>query len=143
MLHAYSEASPLHHPSQAFIQSLTKNEDVGLSEFVLAEFYLLLRNPSVLAQNLTAASAAHVIQSYRHHPYWQILGYGSRSLKIHEQLWEMAALDPFARRRILDARLALTLRQFGVTHFATCNIKDYEGFQFQKVWNPLEKQSQA
>jgi hypothetical protein len=31
----------------------------------------------------------------------------------------------------------LTLRQCGVTHFATANVKDFEGWGFEKVWNPL------
>ena len=38
---------------------------------------------------------------------------------------------------MIDARLALTLRHHGVTEFATANLKDFEGFGFAKVWNPL------
>jgi predicted nucleic acid-binding protein len=37
----------------------------------------------------------------------------------------------------VDARLALTLRHHGVTEFATSNVKDFEGFGFNRVWNPL------
>ena len=43
----------------------------------------------------------------------------------------------FARRRIYDARTALCLRAFGVKEFATANEKDFEGFGFERVWNPL------
>lgn len=35
------------------------------------------------------------------------------------------------------ARLALTLRHHGVTEFVTANVKDFEGFGFTRVWNPL------
>jgi hypothetical protein len=48
-----------------------------------------------------------------------------------------AASPQFPRCRIIDARLARTLRCFGVQQFATVNIKDFEPSGFQKVWNPL------
>jgi len=51
---------------------------MALSEFVLTEFYLLLRNPAVLAHRLTAPEAVGVIQSYRQHPRWL----GSRKSEI-------------------------------------------------------------
>ena len=38
---------------------------------------------------------------------------------------------------IYDIRLALTLRHYRVTHFATANAKHFQGFGFDKVWNPL------
>ena len=33
--------------------------------------------------------------------------------------------------------LPIPIRAFGVTEFATANVKDFDGFGFQKVWNPL------
>jgi hypothetical protein len=53
------------------------------------------------------------------------------------QVWKLASAKDFAFRRIIDARLALTLRHHGVTEFATSNVKDFEAFGFAKVWNPL------
>ena len=53
------------------------------------------------------------------------------------EVWPAAAGPGFARRRIYDARLALTLRHHGVAEFATANVKDFEGFGFTRVWNPL------
>ncbi|NJK91902.1 MAG: VapC toxin family PIN domain ribonuclease [Blastochloris sp.] len=137
LLYAYSSVSPLHTKAQQFLQSLANNHSVGISEFALAEFYLLLRNPAVLTKSLTAAAATEVIQNYRHHPAWQIFGYPGNSLKLHNELWQKASEQNFARRRLFDARMALTLRHFGVTEFATCNPGDFEGFGFQRVWNPL------
>ena len=57
--------------------------------------------------------------------------------RLAEPLWRAAASPQFPRRRIYDARLALTLRHHGVTEFATANVKDFEGFGFTRVWNPL------
>jgi predicted nucleic acid-binding protein len=54
------------------------------------------------------------------------------------EVWRQAAARSFAIRRIIDARLALTLRHHGVTEFATSNEKDFAGFGFARVWNPLK-----
>lgn len=137
ILYCYGEAAPQHPAARAFITSLSDREDVALSEFVLAEFYLLLRNPAVLAKPLTAQATVAVIQSYRSHPRWKVLGFPPRSRELHAELWQRSAQSGIARRRIYDTRTALTLRAFGVTDFATVNVKDFEGFGFAKVWNPV------
>jgi hypothetical protein len=54
-------------------------------------------------------------------------------------IWPLAGERNFTIRRIIDARLALTLRHFGVTEFATANGKDFADFGFDRVWNPLLK----
>lgn len=137
LLYCYSEASPHHEAARRFIESLSPREDVALSEFVLTEFYLLLRNPAVLEQALSAPEAVAVVQSYRQHPRWKIVGFPPTSREIHADLWQHAATPGLARRRIYDTRIALCLRTFGVTEFATANRKDYEGLGFAKVWNPV------
>ncbi|MEN9840361.1 MAG: ribonuclease VapC24 [Verrucomicrobiota bacterium] len=137
LLYAYSAAAPEHPAAHAFINALSSRDDVALSEFSLAEFYLHLRNPAVVAIPLTAPAATAVIQAYRHHPRWRILGYPPDSLAAHEALWQHSAAPQFARRRLFDTRTALTLRHHGVTEFATANVKDFEGFGFTRVWNPL------
>jgi uncharacterized protein len=137
LLYSFSEASPHHAAARLFIESHSPREDVALSEFVLAEFYLLLRNPAVLVHPLTAPEAAGVIQNYRRHPRWKILGFPPTSRELHAELWQRAAEPGFARRRIYDTRTALSLRAFGVTDFATANEKDFQGLGFEKVWNPV------
>lgn len=137
LLYGYSEAAPEHQASLMFIESISPREDVALSEFVLTEFYLLLRNPVVLAQPLSAPEAAGVVQSYRRHPRWKIFGFPPSSRDLHNDLWQLAATPGFASRRIYDTRTALSLRAFGVTEFATANVKDFGEFGFVKVWNPL------
>jgi toxin-antitoxin system PIN domain toxin len=141
LLYAYSEAAPEHNQALAFITAQSQNHDVALSEFILAEFYLLLRNPAVLAKPLSAPSAVKVIQNYRQHPLWKTLGFPPSSREVHAELWKKCATPGIARRRIYDSRTALSLRAFGVTEFATANVKDFEGFGFTKVWNPLSGKS--
>ena len=142
LLYCYSEACPEHREARRFIGSLSPREDVALSEFVLAELYLLLRNPSVLANPLTAPEAVAVIQSYRRHPRWKALGFPPASRELHTELWQRAATPGIARRRIYDCRTALALRAFGVSEFATANVKDFRDFGFAKVWNPLEESAE-
>ena len=138
LLYAYSEAAPEHERALAFITAQSDSENVALSEFVLTEFYLLLRNPAVLKKPLSAPDAVKVIQSYRQHPRWKTLGFPPTSREIHTDLWQQAATPGIARRRIYDTRTALGLRAFGVCEFATANVKDFEEFGFQKVWNPAK-----
>lgn len=64
-----------------------------------------------------------------------------RKRKIHADLWQQAATPGIARRRIYDTRTALCLQAFGVTEFATANVKDFDRLGFQKVWNPLTSTS--
>jgi toxin-antitoxin system PIN domain toxin len=137
LLYCYSKAAPEHERALAFLTSLSGSEGVAISEFVLTEFYLLLRNPAVLKRPLSAPDAARVIESYRKHPYWKTLGFPPTSREVHADLWRHAAAPGLARRRIYDTRTALCLRAFGITEFATANVKDFEGFGFARVWNPI------
>ena len=65
------------------------------------------------------------------------LGFPPRSRDLHAALWKAAAAPDFARRRIYDLRIALCLQAFGVTDFATANVKHFEDTGFSRVWNPL------
>lgn len=137
LLYSYVAASPFHEAAGSFVEELSQRDDVALSEFVLTEFYLLLRNPAVITRPLDAAAAAAVINNYRKHPRWKTLGFPPRSRELHDELWKQAASRDFARRRIYDTRMALCLIAFGVTDFATLNLKDFQNMGFQRVWNPL------
>lgn len=139
LLFSYSEAAPQHAAARAFIESMAVREDVALSEFILSEVYLHLRNPAVLAAPLGPSEAVAVIQRYRQHPRWHVLGFPPRSRALHSILWKAAAAPRFARRRIYDLRTAFCLQAFGVTDFATANVKDFENAGFARVWNPLGK----
>jgi predicted nucleic acid-binding protein len=54
------------------------------------------------------------------------------------EVWKRSEKHQFAFRRIIDVRLALTLRHHGVTEFATSNTKDFRDLGFDKVWTPLD-----
>ena len=137
LLYSYCEASLHHVKAQAFLTTLSQRDDVALSEFVLSEVYLHLWNPAVLDKPLSPTEAVAVIQSYREHPRWRVIGFPPRSRDIHAALLKGAATPHFDRRRIYDLRTALCLQAFGITEFATANVKDFADTGFTKVWNPL------
>ncbi len=134
---AVDEDQPFHARAAAFLESLQARADVAISEFILLELYGLLRNPAVLAKPLSATAAVDVCEAFRQHPRWQILGFPPDSRHFHDTLWPRLKEKTFARRRAYDWRAALTLTQQGVTEFATVNEKDFQGFGFTRVWNPL------
>jgi toxin-antitoxin system PIN domain toxin len=122
-----------HHAAREFLDQRRDDESVVLCELTLLELYTLLRNPRICRKPLTAPHAVETIQTLRRHPTWRVVDYAPQ---ITESIWTRAAQSP-ARLTIYDTRLALTLRHHNVTDFATRNVKDFQGFGFKKVWDPL------
>lgn len=133
LVYARLAGSPLHDRAVAFLESQGDNPDVVIAELVLVEFYLALRNPAILEPPLTAAKAVAECQFFRAHPHWAL----AENADVMEAVWRDASAGGFARRRIVDVRLARTLIAHGVTDFATANEKDFQGLGFTRVWNPL------
>lgn len=123
-----------HRGARELLGRHEEDEGVALCELVLMEVYGLLRNPSVAKRPLSAEEAVSAIQRLRHHRAWRTIDYVP---DVAEAVWTAASKPGFAHRRIYDVRIALTLRHHGVTEFATRNIKDFLGFGFKKVWDPL------
>ena len=137
LLHGFNKDSLRHEAAAHWLESIAQEEDVAISELILAEFYGLLRNPAVIKRPLPANDAVEVIQTYRTHPRWRLIGFPTESRPLHDTLWKNARAKDFAFRKIYDTRSALTMTAQGVTEFATVNVKDFEGLGFRRVWNPL------
>jgi uncharacterized protein len=133
IIYSLNKDMPQHDAARSFLLSLSDSDDVVIAEQVLVEVYLLIRNPSVFPSPFSSKEAAHVCEQYRSNPRWRLV----ECMPIMSEVWRHAAAPAFARRRIIDARLALTLCAAGVTDFATCNVKDFTGFGFNRVWDPL------
>ena len=134
---ASQPAAPLHQPARSWMESLGQQDDIVLSELMLAEVYGLLRNPVIQPRPLSAPAAARLIGVYRRHPHWRIVGFPSDSKRFHDALWEKAAEPGIAYRRFYDLRLALSLLHQGVDEFATVKVKDFQNLGFRRFWNPL------
>jgi predicted nucleic acid-binding protein len=137
LLYAFNIASPWHESARAWLSSIQGDESVAISELILAEFYGLLRNSAVLKHPLPADEAVELIQTFRRHPRWRLIGFPIESRPLHDVLWQKARAKDFAFRKLCDSRSALTMTAQGVTDFATVNVKDFEGLGFRKVWNPI------
>ena len=135
LLYAYDQSCPDHASAFEFVASQAENPEFLICELVLIELYTLLRNPAVLRRPLTARNATEVCQTYRRNQAWGVVDYPGG---LMDAIWAGAATSQFARRRIYDARLALTLRHHGVTDFATRNTRDFQGYGFRRVWDPIK-----
>ncbi len=137
LVYALNRAAPEHARARAFLDELALRSDVAVCELVLVEAYVLLRNPSVFPAPCSARAAVAAIEPLRTHPRWRLVDYPGQGSGLMDALWSLAATDGVARRRVFDARLALTLQHHGVTAFATANLRDFGDFGFERVWNPL------
>ncbi len=122
-----------HTAAKAFIDDLAPGE-VAICELVLTEVYVLVRNPATCRRPLGAAQATTVIQQLRSNPAWRLIDYPGG---LMGDVWRACAEPRFARRRVFDARLAVTLLHHGVRELATVNVKDFAGLGLARVWDPF------
>jgi uncharacterized protein len=92
-----------------------------------------LLNPAVLSRPLDGPEAAEICQTFRRNRRWGLI----ENAPVMNDVWVLAATPGVARRRLFDARLALTLRHHGVAEFATRNVNDFHDFGFSRVSDPI------
>jgi uncharacterized protein len=136
-IHAADPDSPHHAAARGFFADACvgrSDHEFVLCELVLVELYMQLRNAAVFAKPYSARESAGYCQALKQNPQWRCVDYDAA---ISGKLWQWAATTKAGFRRVIDARLGLTLRHHGVNQLATVNIKDFQEFGFQRVWNPL------
>jgi len=136
LVYALNSSAPEHSRASRFIAKHLVNREFVLSEFVLFELYVLLRNPKVFMRPLIAHEAVEQIIELKSNPYWTIV---KGTNDVSDFVWTVAALDAFPRRAIFDARLAFSLWQEGVTLFATRNVSDFTRFEVFEVFDPISE----
>jgi uncharacterized protein len=134
LLYAANPASPNHEAATRFFENETGGRRFLLCGLALVELYMQLRNPAVFQKPMTAKAATAFCDALRSNPAWE---FGDYEPEVGKSLWNWASRTTGGFRQIIDARLALTLRHHGVTHFATANTKHFTEFGFQEVWNPI------
>ncbi|MFV0338173.1 MAG: hypothetical protein ACK5LK_08025 [Chthoniobacterales bacterium] len=107
-----------------------------VSDQVLFEFYRGLRSPKILERPLSHQEAMKQIVFLREQSGALHCAYEVSFWKLVKQ--EVGSSDPKAVH-IFDKVLAVTLLQNGVKQFYTRNIKDFSGFAFEKVINPIDE----
>lgn len=139
LVYALNRDSDVHEPARSFLESLAPRTDVVIAELTLVELYLLIRNPAVFPNPYPAPQAVEACRAFGRNSNWRIV----ECRPVMERVWAVASEPDFARRRIIDARLALTLRAAGVTEFATRNTADFAGFGFERLFDPLDTPTSA
>ena len=139
LLYSLNRDCPEHARARRFVQACADRSDVAIAELVLIELYVLLRNPAVVSRPLGPDEAASACQPFRRHPRWALI----ENAPVMARVWEVAARPGIARRRVFDARIAFTLLHHGVRELATRNVKDFEAFGFDLVFDPLADGSSA
>ena len=134
LLYGLNAECPEHTVAKAVVDDLAAADDVVILDLVLVELYLLLRNPAVIENPLDAASAHDICLAYRRHPTWRV----AENAPVMQHLWPLVAQPRFPRRRIIDARLALTAHHHGVTEWITRNAADFTDFGFERITNPFD-----
>ena len=120
-----------HEAARAFLTHW-RDREIVICELVLIELYLVLRSAAIVSSPLGAAEAAEVCTRYRDNPRWRLV----ECAPVMGAVWQRVGSAGFARRKIIDTRLALTLLHHGVTEVATANTRHFDGFGFSRVWNP-------
>lgn len=138
-VYAANSSLPQHAAARRFFTRIATREDIVVAELMLVELYLKLRNPRIFPQPMEAATAVTWCNRFRNHRKWVLV----ESAPVMNEVWRLAAKPSFAFRRIVDVRLALTLRHHGVREFATSNVKDFDNLGFARVWDPLEECTSA
>lgn len=131
LVYAQNTRSLQHEAARAFVTHC-RDREIVICELVLVELYLVLRSAAIVSRPLGATEAAAVCARYRNNARWRLV----ECAPVMGAVWQRAGGAGFARRKIIDARLALTLLHHGVTEFATANTRHFEEFGFSRVWNP-------
>lgn len=139
LFHACHAGSALHASARSFLSSHAEDDRFAVCELVLVELYGLIRNPAVVERPLSPRQAVEICQEFRQNRHWLVIDYPGG---LMGEVWRRAAIQEFARRRIYDVRLALTLRHYGVTELATRNTRDFQDCGFARVWDPLSPGAQ-
>ena len=134
LLYSLLPSSPYFKGANSLIESLSKRNDVVLSEFVLFELYTAVRNPAILDKPLNSKEAHSLISEYRNHTNWLVIGFPDNSKLLHDRIWDFIESNPkISRTRIYDLRLAYSLQSFGVKEFITLNTKDFINLGFTNL----------
>lgn len=131
-VYAANSRDPRHGAARRFLEEIHSQSDVAICELMLVELFLKLCNARIFTRPWPPDEAAEICQTYRQNRRWKLI----ESAPVMADVWTFAATPGIAFRRIIDARLALTLRAEGVTEFATSNGKDFQDFGFSRVWDP-------
>jgi uncharacterized protein len=136
LIYASNEDVPEHVKAQKLVaELLAVPGEWIIADQVLIEFYRALRNPSVFQIPATAPEAWEMVNFYREEAGCQRCCF---ELEMWRRLEQHLKSSRFEAKRTFDAVLAVTLISNTVQVFYTRNTKDFRGFGFRSIVNPID-----
>lgn len=130
-----SDCAEFQGAAAALQTALDDPQDWIIADQVYLELYKALRNPRIFGKPYGAEEAFCKIQILRDEC-------ALRHCCCGDQVWDRLAdrigKPDFPYRRTHDAVLAATLLKAGVQTLYTRNIKDFEGYGFAALVNPID-----
>lgn len=126
---AVNGASPHFRKARALLERHLASNEVVLSEQVLVPLYTAIARAN-------RAEAAHVIRLLRQNPNWRIVDAQSSRVEMNP-VWQAVYAGEAEPRDIRKWRLAITLRQNGVTTFYTDEPDFYQDRGITGAVNPF------
>lgn len=136
LIHALDQSAPGHKRAYEIYRRMFSEVDAWIvADQTLFELYRALRNPKFFETPLDGVEALEIVEQLRDRSQVRSVAYESR-------LWREVTglLRATGDRRgvlVFDIVLAVTLKAGGVKRFYTRNTKDFEGFGFFEVVDPL------
>jgi hypothetical protein len=135
LYYATNQACPEHTRARELIErGIQEPSGWIIADQVLLEYYRLVRNPLVMERPLSAADAAERVRFFRDDTGWRRCCYDR---ECWEEVIGGLSAPRFPARRTFDLVLAVTLRRNGVKTFYTRNPRDFSGFGWFSVADPL------
>ena len=136
LIYASNEDAPEQVKAQKVVGELLALPDQWIiADQVLIEFYRALRNPAVFQHPASASDAWEMVNFYREESGCQRCFF---ELQMWPPLERHLKSRRFEARRTFDAVLAITLISNTVDVFYTRNTKDFRGFGFRSLVNPID-----
>lgn len=130
-----ADCAEFQRASAALQTALDDPQNWIIADQVYLELYRALRNPRIFGNPYGASEAFSKIQMLRDEC-------GLRHCCYGDQIWDQLAARiqkaDFPYQRTHDAVLAETLLRAGVQTLYTRNIKDFEGYSFATLINPID-----
>jgi predicted nucleic acid-binding protein len=130
-----ADCAEFHRASAALQEALDDPQDWIIADQVYLELYKALRNPRIFGRPYGAEEAFSKVQILRDQC-------GLRRCCYADTVWDQLAAriqrSDFPYQRTHDAVLAETLLKAGVQTLYTRNTKDFEGYGFASLVNPID-----
>ena len=137
LVHAHNVASPSHEACKSFVEEVVSRRGAGSNQVCLPAQVLMEFMNVITWRRLEAPlPLADAVEVARDYLATGIQIVNPRSTQLETVLQLLGSIT--SRKTLFDVALAATLRDNGIPGIYTINVRDFEGFTFLDVRNPIE-----